>query len=89
MLFFITGPSHSQSSNIVLSDNAAYAATTAGDITTEKNESYGTAEFTAPHWGNKNEMYLDSTTSIHVIVCLLQEEIVNVFGIIICQQQQQ
>ena len=48
-MFVITGPSHSQSSNIVLSDNAAYAGTTAGDITTEQNESYGTTKVTAPH----------------------------------------
>ena len=47
-MFVITGPLHSQSSNIVLSDNAAYTATTAGDITTEQNESYGTAEVAAP-----------------------------------------
>ena len=44
-----TVPLHSESSNIVLSYNAACAATTAGDITTEQNESYGTTEVAAPH----------------------------------------
>ena len=48
-VFVTTGPLHSQTSHSVLSESMYATITTAGEITTEQNESYGIAEIAAPH----------------------------------------